>query len=41
MGTNREAWLMSSRTELGYIMDKKEENHYLVSKLNLMTSLPG
>jgi len=41
MGTNGEAGRMSSRTELGYIMDKEEENHYLVSKLNVMTSLPG
>jgi hypothetical protein len=41
MGTNGEAQLMSSRTEFGYIRDKDEENHYLVSKLNLMTSLPG
>jgi hypothetical protein len=41
VGTNGEAQLMSSRTELGCIMDKEEENHYLVSKLNFMTSLPG
>jgi hypothetical protein len=41
MGTNGEARLMTSWTELGYIVDKEEENHYLVSKLNLLTSLPG
>jgi hypothetical protein len=41
MGINGEAQLMSSRTELGYIMDKEEENHYLVSKLNLISNLPG
>jgi len=35
MGTNREAQQMSSRTELGCIMDKEEENHYLVPNKTL------